>query len=102
MSEDIQDDSEIEEEYADEEEEGKKISEDTIQSLAEKIANRLDCEVSELKKKDTQDDLKKMLGVLHEHQYNDEEQNRIMIRLYKKRILTKKQVEDARDLIGAD
>ena len=75
------------------------ISQDTLQSLAEIMANLLDCEVLELKKKDTQEDLKRILQVLTDRRYDNKEANNIMINIQRMGILTQQQVDDAHELL---
>jgi hypothetical protein len=104
MSEEMKDDDENTQDEVDEEEELEEEEdetsdeevEDTLRSIAEKMANVLDCEVSDLQNKVKEEELLKMLSVIQE--YSKEERNQIMIGLYKLELLTEKQVNDANEL----
>jgi hypothetical protein len=98
MSEERKDDDEnTQDELDDEEDEtSDEEVEDRLRSIAEKMANVLDCEVSDLQNKVKEEELLKMLSVIQE--YSKEERNQIMIGLYKLELLTEKQVNDANEL----
>jgi hypothetical protein len=98
MSEERKDDDEnTQDELDDEEDEtSDEEVEDRLRSIAEKMANVLDCEVSDLQNKVKEEELLKMLLVIQE--YSKEERNQIMIGLYKLELLKEKQVNDANEL----
>lgn len=81
------------------EENQQEISQDILQTLTEIMANLLDCEVSELKEKGTQEDLIQILQVLTERRYDDEEIKKILISLRNIGILIPNQVDEAMELL---